>query len=135
MSRVPDLSCDEQQQQQQQQTRSLQDPLHSTSESCVAICSKTGEQCRNAAHVTMPLAALVIPLIGCCTLCTAHSNVASHKLMTITSAVAAAAFNLTLSYDETLVLSNNNNALNTPSWPGGQGSSVRSNISRMLKPP
>jgi hypothetical protein len=99
MTCVTEQSCDEQ---------PLRRPKEKVSESCAAECSSTKRRCRNCPKVWMPTAALVIPLKGCCTLCTTHANIAKKKLITLavsaTGALSDLALGSTLSYDEYLLL-------------------------------
>ena len=99
MTCVSEKSCDEQ---------PFRRPREKRSESCAAECSTTQRRCRNCPKVWMPTAALVIPLKGCCTLCTIHANIAKKKLLTLavstTGALSDLALGSTLSYDEYLLL-------------------------------
>ena len=99
MTCTTEKSCDEQ---------PLRRPTDKKSESCSAECSTTKRRCRNCPKVWMPTAALVIPLKGCCTLCTTHANIAKKKLITLavstTGALSDLALGSTLSYDEYLLL-------------------------------
>jgi hypothetical protein len=96
---VTEQSCDEQ---------PLRRPRDKKSDSCAAECTTTKRRCRNCPKVWMPTAALVIPLKGCCTLCTTHADIAKKKLVALavstTGALSDLALGSTLSYDEYLLL-------------------------------
>jgi hypothetical protein len=95
MTCLTEQSCDEQ---------PLRRPKEKISESCAAECSSTKRRCRNCPKVWMPTTALVIPLKGCCTLCTTHANIAKKKLIALAVSTTGTALGSTLSYDEYLLL-------------------------------